>query len=350
MASQIDSRASCTAIGLRSTPKRHRDATSRLQRRALRGCHVVRVPRPFFDQCVLDNRAEIPARRDQKRTAAHGGIENLELQDLVRRAALHERNGVVHAGERIWMSLNGGQTFTQAQSPADGIRSVEISATGVIYVASYQGRVFKSVDHGNTWTNCGAPWLQGAFVVTLGIDPKSYPNAQDHLFLQATDSSTSPGTSATWRTVDGCATWTQSGTGDPASPSNVVRRYVVSPTDPNRVLASAYDGIYRSTNGGASWTNVLPYGTDWIEFDPRNPGYVVALGAFGRIMRSTDGGDNWDTFFGAELQVAGNATFAFDRQIAGRMIVTSWSGAYLSHRWRSVLRPADHRAARGLHR
>ena len=239
-------------------------------------------------------------------------------------------NRVVQASERIWMSLNGGQTFTQAQSPADGIRSVEISATGVVYVASYLGRVFKSVDHGNTWTNCGAPWVQGAFVATLGIDPTSYPNAQDHLFLQANDSSTSPGTSATWRTVDGCATWTQSGTGDPASPSNVVRRYVVSPTDPNRVLASAYDGIHRSTNGGANWTNVLPYGTDWIEFDPRNPGYVVALGAFGRIMRSTDGGDNWDTFFGAELQVAGNATFAFDRQTTGRMIVSSSSGAYLS--------------------
>ena len=163
-----------------------------------------------------------------------------------------------------------------------------------------------------------------------GHRSESYPNAQDHLFLQVNDSSTSPGTSATWRTLDGCASWTQSGTGDPASPSNVVRRYVVSPTDPNRVLASAFDGIHRSTNGGANWTNVLPYGTDWIEFDPRNPGYVVALGVFGRIMRSTDGGDNWDTFFGAELQVAGNATFAFDRQTTGRMIVSSSSGAHLS--------------------
>ncbi len=105
---------------------------------------------------------------------------------------------------------------------------------------------------------------------------------------------------------------------------------MVSPTDPNRVLASAYDGIYRSTNGGANWTRVLISGTDWIEFDPKNPGYVAALGVFGRVMRSTDNGDTWDPFFGAELQVAGNATFAFDRQVAGRMIVASSNGAYLS--------------------
>ncbi|HWP87968.1 MAG TPA: hypothetical protein VNM70_08825, partial [Burkholderiales bacterium] len=65
-------------------------------------------------------------------------------------------NRVVQASDAIWMSLNGGQTFTQAQSPADGVRLVEISSAGVIYVASYQGKVFKSIDHGNTWTNCGA--------------------------------------------------------------------------------------------------------------------------------------------------------------------------------------------------
>jgi hypothetical protein len=237
-------------------------------------------------------------------------------------------NIVVHASEKVWMSVNGGQSFALGQSPAvDYIRQVEISAAGTIYVAG-QNKVFKSTDHGNTWTSCGAPWPQGAWLGALVVDPNANAGG-DHLFLRASDLSVSPISSATWRSVNGCASWIQAGAGDPAVSPNSVSHFAVMPGNPDRVLAAAYDGIYRSTNGGDTWSKVQIGTTDWIAFD-KTAGSVSALSAFGRLMHSTDGGDTWDPFHGADVQVPAGATFTYDPQVAGRLILASPNGPYVS--------------------
>jgi hypothetical protein len=239
---------------------------------------------------------------------------------------------VVHASEKVWMSVDGGQSFALAQSPAANyIRDVEISSAGTIYVAG-ENKVFKSTDHGNTWTSCGAPWPQAAFVGALAVDPNimSATSGADHLILRATDSVSSPVTSATWRSVDGCTTWIQAGAGDPSTPSNSVSQYAVMPGNSNRILAATYQGVYRSTNGGDTWTQVQAGSAQWIQFDPKIADGVSAISAFGRLMRSTDKGDTWDPFHGADVQVTGGTTFAFDPQVAGRLILASSNGPYLS--------------------
>src|SRR5213083_2496785 len=90
----------------------------------------------------------------------------------------------------------------------------------------------------------------------------------------------------------------------------------VAPSDPNVVYAgtgeacirgnvSHGDGVYRSTDGGATWTNVGLRDTRHIgrvRVHPRDPAlvYVAALGrAWGPnrergVFRSRDGGAHWD--------------------------------------------------------
>ena len=75
----------------------------------------------------------------------------------------------------------------------------------------------------------------------------------------------------------------------------------VSPTDPNLVLVSALDsqfsdgrdGIYRSTDGGTTWTLVLKTGSQCnIVFAPDNPKLVYAAMGF-QVGISHDSGATW---------------------------------------------------------
>lgn len=73
----------------------------------------------------------------------------------------------------------------------------------------------------------------------------------------------------------------------------------IDPSNSSRVWAATTEGVYRSTNAGASWTPVLNVimATD-IEVDPTNGNQVfAACGNFASpgfgIYRTTDGGANW---------------------------------------------------------
>ena len=70
-------------------------------------------------------------------------------------------------------------------------------------------------------------------------------------------------------------------------------RLAVHATDPNIVLAGNVGGIYRSTNGGVSWTRVKTTLTRDIRFDPNNADRVVASGNGGFAYFSTDAGQSW---------------------------------------------------------
>ena len=75
-----------------------------------------------------------------------------------------------------------------------------------------------------------------------------------------------------------------------------VASIAVDYTDSNIVYLSNNAGIHKSTNGGASWTNLNAYfGTYKIVLDPTNHNTVYLVGYLvsGIVVRSTDAGANW---------------------------------------------------------
>ena len=88
----------------------------------------------------------------------------------------------------------------------------------------------------------------------------------------------------------------------------------VHPRDPNLVLAGTKDGIYRSTDGGATFkrADFPDSGVQVWSFlpDPADPKRMLAGGSPASIYRSTDAGESWTRQADPKLPDRGKAPFA----------------------------------------
>jgi len=88
----------------------------------------------------------------------------------------------------------------------------------------------------------------------------------------------------------------------------------VHPRDPNLVFAGTKDGIYRSTDKGASFkrANFPDRGVQIWSFlsDPAAPKHLLAGGSPASIYRSTDAGESWVRQADPKLPDRGKAPFA----------------------------------------
>jgi len=191
---------------------------------------------------------------------------------------------VAYATGGLWKTTDNGQTWTSlfdGQS-AFGIGAFAVSPDGqTIWVGSgeannqrtsYSGTgIFKSTDGGKTWANMGLPESQ--HIGKVLIDPKNpnvvYVATMGHLYSQNPER-------GLYKTTDGGKTWSQILKVDEYTGCMDV---IMDPRNPNLLVASMYDrdrrawnyresgpgsGVFRSTNGGKSWTKVtqLPTGED----------------------------------------------------------------------------------------
>lgn len=180
----------------------------------------------------------------------------------------------------VWKTTNGGTSWTALSdnlpSLATGAVAIAASSPGVLYLGtgeanfsidSYWGAgIFKSVDSGATWSPTGpidpnrAP-LNSAAIAQLVVHPTD-PNtviAAVGTFLEGNRLFSG----GIYRSIDGGATWTRAlGTGLPTG-AVAGSDVLYDPADPNKVYAalgyvggSANNGVYKSTNGGASFTKL----------------------------------------------------------------------------------------------
>ena len=174
----------------------------------------------------------------------------------------------------VWRTRNGGVTFEPIfdDQPIASIGDLALAPSNpdVIYVGSGESNVRNSVSFGN-----------GVYKSTDGGD------SFVHLGLDQT---------------------------------RHISRVVVHPTDPDTVYVGAlgsvyapseHRGVYRSTDGGATWERVLhldlSHGVADLDIDPHNPNVLVAAmwrferkpwthrsgSEEGGVFRSVDGGDTW---------------------------------------------------------
>jgi photosystem II stability/assembly factor-like uncharacterized protein len=147
----------------------------------------------------------------------------------------------------------------------------------------------------NVWTSIGP---NGGPVWSLAIDP----SAPTTLYAG--------GQGGVWKSVDGGASWTLTsrGLGNPG-----VTELALDPRQPAHLFASnGYDLLFRSTDGATTWQSFPGdpaggfTGFTSLVADPQSPLTLYASASPGFVWRSTDGGKSWQkrsdrSFYGLSL-------------------------------------------------
>lgn len=162
--------------------------------------------------------------------------------------------------------------------------------SNIMWAGTPDGGLWKTINGGTSWsTNTDQLTVIGCSDVA--IDPTN----TSIMYLATGDNDGSDTYSiGVLKSIDGGATWNTTGLNWTASQGRTIGRLLIHPTNPQIVMAFSSAGIYRTTNGGTTWTQ--PTGTfscSDAEFKPGDPTTVYACGT--SFKRSTDGGVTWTT-------------------------------------------------------
>ena len=228
--------------------------------------------------------------------------------------------GNVSSGYGVWKSVDAGKTWTEsglknsrhipriAVHPTD-YNTVYAGVLGNIYKPTNDRGLYKSTDGGNTWNKIlFANDMAG--VVDLKIDPSNPRIIYASTWrVQRTPYSLSSGGdgSALWKSTDEGKTWKEISTnkGFPDGILGIIG-VTVSPVNNQRVWAMVENkdkgGLYRSDDGGETWTQVNSerklrqrawyYTRVYADTEDVNKVYVLNV----RYHRSTDGGKTFSTY------------------------------------------------------
>jgi len=177
----------------------------------------------------------------------------------------------------------------------------------IVYIATPAGGLWNTLNDGITWNNLTD------HLPSLGISGFviSWANTSDMYLLTGDGDSDAGGLVETFgymrpsigvlKSTDGGVSWHQTGV-LPQGPSLYTGYQLVqSPTDPLILFAATSKGLYRTTDGGTTWTRELSLLTYDVDFKPGD-GTRAYASVFGDFWISTNSGASWTS----------NSTYNFD--------------------------------------
>jgi photosystem II stability/assembly factor-like uncharacterized protein len=216
---------------------------------------------------------------------------------------------ITHVGPTLDTFNNLGT----GHSPSGRMHALAMASNGTrVYAGSYAG-VWRSDDGGSTWQQLRRPQplsldadVPGALfspaVFSLAVSPED----PDLVLASAARGPYVTSRDGIYRSTDGGESWTRVHAVDPAvwvdgAPGEFVSQIVFAPDDPTLVYAAVGSAVAVSRNAGATWTrHVTPAGVWHVAPAARtgNQRRVYAAGG-GRMYRSTNGGTTWLQDLGA---------------------------------------------------
>jgi photosystem II stability/assembly factor-like uncharacterized protein len=231
------------------------------------------------------------------------------------------------------LSLLSGNAFAQAARDA-ALKNLKFRSIGpaimggriddfavvesdprIIYVATASGGIFKSVNAGVTWE----PIFDDQPVSTIG-DITLAPSDPSIVWVGSGEPNNRQSSSwgnGVYKSMDAGKTWQHMGLKD----THHIGRIAVHSTDPNIVYVAALGhlwgpnkerGVFKTTDGGATWTQALSIDEDTgvsdIAIDPQSPNTLYAAayerrrtvfgynggGPHAGLYKTVDGGAHWN--------------------------------------------------------
>jgi photosystem II stability/assembly factor-like uncharacterized protein len=206
------------------------------------------------------------------------------------------------------------------------VRSLLLDAqqTGVVYLGTSTGRIFKSEDSGKSWARLYPGIGRNAFVIDTLVQ---HPRDRDHIYAGAWDLHSEGG--GLFETTDAGSNWTRLALPQAAS---AIRGLSICKSRPAFMIVGTLGGAFVSSDGGGNWKRVG--GNDLqkaesVAIDPVDP-RILYVGTWRLGYKSTDSGKTW-TLMNAGMPLDSDVfSIAIDPRNPSIVYSSACSGVYRS--------------------
>jgi photosystem II stability/assembly factor-like uncharacterized protein len=252
----------------------------------------------------------------------------------------------VATNDYIYKTRDGGQTWENISRGMSHSRVISMAIDpvypAIVYAGTKGDAVFKSYDGGQRWVSL-RNGLEDNTVTSVVTQFVFDPRDSNHLYVSTT--------MGVFESVNGGETWQRKMEG--MREVLMVVALAVDPARPHIMYAGTSGGVYKTTNGAARWEKVnnglVPadlvkssraLGVTVIQVDPHAPDTVYAATLNG-LYKTTDGAASW-VRIGQELPDQMISAMVLDRARADTLYVASREGIHISEdggkTWRAINR------------
>jgi hypothetical protein len=162
-------------------------------------------------------------------------------------------------------------------------------STTTFFACAPGGGLWKTTNTGASWSLVGTDFLASIGASDVAIDPTN-----NNIMYLATGDCDAGDTYAlgVLKSTDGGLTWNPTGLSWTVNLTRRTARILINPDNTQIVVCATSNGVYRTINGGTSWTQVLT--GDYKDLNMKPGDSNVWYASSDVFYRSTDGGITWN--------------------------------------------------------
>jgi photosystem II stability/assembly factor-like uncharacterized protein len=221
------------------------------------------------------------------------------------------------------------QAFWSAVGPAGGDARAFAAVPGQpnhLYLGTLDSWIYESLDRGSSWRRLAKMGRTDDLVLDSIVVDEANPST---VFVAAWKLDETGGglwvsrdAGKTWKDVDGLR-------------GQSIRAFAQAPSNPRILFAGSLEGVFRSTDAGASWTLISPadskeiHEIESLAVDPTDPDIVYA-GTWHLPWKTEDGGKNWKNIKQGVIEDSDVFSIIVDPASPATVFLSACSGIYKS--------------------